>query len=252
MSKKIIAATIALTLVFVFVFTACKGNNALTQGESTTEANTVYGGYGDLYVTDENGNRVYDKDGAALVYVTDDNGNIVTNAEGVPESQIRPFEPISEAGRVEYYGYSLVLPEGWAITNESNRFINESAGHYVVITPQNESYDSYYQKQKNTYDAIAAEAPDSVSWTEDVSIGAGCIKVVRFTLKGEKDMKVMYFFENSGNLYKVWFNSTSPDTILNDSIAFCQAINYKPYKYFPEESTEPTGTTGTTSTTAAN
>lgn len=246
MSKKIIAATIALTLVFVFTFAACKGNNPFTQAESTTEANTVYGGFGDLYVTDENGNRVYAPDGQALVYATNADGTIVTNAEGVPETQRKPFEPISEAGRVEYLGYSLILPEGWAITDESNRFTNETAGHYVVITPQNESYDSYYQTQKNTYDTIAAEAPDSVSWTEDVSIGAGCIKVVRFTLKTETDMKVMYFFENSGNLYKVWFKSTSPDTILNDSVAFCKAINYKPYQYFPEESTESAQTTGTT------
>lgn len=251
MSKKIIAATVALTLVFVFVFTACKGNNLFTQAESTTELNTVYGGYGDLYVTDENGNKVFNKDGAALVYVTDANGNIVTNAEGVPESQIKPFVPISEAGRVEYLGYSLVLPEGWTITTDSNRYENTSAGHYVVITPQNESYDSYYQTQRSTYDALAAEAPDSVSWTEDIGIGSGCIKVVRFTLKGENDMKVMYFFENSGNLYKIWFNSTNPDTILNDSIAFCKAINYKPYKYFPEESTQPS-TTATTATTVAD
>ena len=246
MSKKIIAATIALTLVFVFTFAACKGNNMFTQGESTTEANTVYGGYGGLYVTDENGNRVYDKDGGALVYVTDKNGNIVTDASGVPESQIRPFEPISEAGRVEYYGYSLILPEGWTITNESNRFINESAGHYVMITPQDASYDSYYDSQRDMYELLAAESPNSVSWTEDVSIGSGCIKTVRFTMTTEEETRVMYFFENSGNLYKILFISTDAKTIFNDSEAFCKAINYKPYKYFPEESTEPTGTTGTT------
>ena len=244
MSKKIIAATIALTLVFVFVFTACKGKNTIT--ESTT-VNTVYGGYGDLYVTDEDGNRVLYGDGQAVIYATDESGNIVTNAEGVPESLVTPFVPISEAGRVEYFGYSIVLPEGWTITSDSNRFENTSAGHYVVITPINDTYDNYYNTQRNSYETLAAELPDAVSWTEDVSIGAGCIKVVRFTLKEDTGMKVMYFFENSGNLYKVWFNSTNADTILNDSVAFCKAINYKPYQYYPEL----TDTTATTATTAA-
>ena len=150
----------------------------------------------------------------------------------MPESQIRPFEPISEEGKVEYLGYKLTLPEGWTITADSNRFINETAGHYVSISPINDTYDNYYAEQRELYDVLAAEDPNMVSWAEDVFIGSGCIKVVRFTLTAEGEMRVMYFFENSGNLYKILFESSNPDTILNDSAAFCQAITYKPYKYY--------------------
>jgi hypothetical protein len=98
------------------------------------------------------------------------------------------------------------------------------------------------------YDLLAAEDPDAVSWTEDLDIGAGCIKVVRFTLKAEGAMNVMYFFENNGNVYKIFFETTKPDTILNDSLAFCRAMSYKPYQYF-EVTTE--GTTKANGTTAA-
>ena len=243
MSKKIVAATIALTLVFVFAFAACKNNDA---APTTTEANTVYGGYQNMYVTDAAGNRVYSPLGEALVYVTDASGNIVTNAEGVPESQIRPFEPISEEGKVEYLGYKLTLPEGWVVTPDSNRYINETAGHRVTITPINDTYDNYYAEQREMYDLLSKELPDSVSWTEDVSIGSGCIKVVRFTLNAEGEMRVMYFFENSGNLYKILFESTAPDTILNDSVTFCMAITYKPYKYFLDTTTTAPDTTAAT------
>lgn len=239
MSKKIIAVTIAFVLVFAFVFTACKDDKA----EPTTETNTVYGDALDRYVTDANGNRVYNSDGAAIVYVTDENGNRVTDESGIAETVIEPFVPISEAGKVEYLGYRLTLPEGWAVTGESNRFINETAGHYVSISPINDTYDNYYADQRAMYDLLAGEDPNSVSWTEDVSIGAGCIKVVRFTLAAENEMRVMYFFENSGNLYKILFESSNPDTLLNDSVTFCKAITYKPYKYFIEESTTGADTT---------
>lgn len=228
MSKKIIAATIAFVLVFAFVFTACKDDEV----EATTDANNVYGEPLDIYVTDENGNRVYNSDGAALVYATDENGNRVTNESGVPQTLIEPFVPISEAGSVEYLGYKLVLPEGWAITDDSNRFINEAAGHHVDISPINDTYENYYADQREMYDLLAEEYPNSVSWTEDVSIGAGCIKVVRFTLTVEGEMRVMYFFENSGNLYKILFESANTETLIDDSMTFCLAITYKPYKYY--------------------
>ncbi len=82
------------------------------------------------------------------------------------------------------------------------------------------------------YDLLATEFPDDVSWTEDVSIGDGCTGVVRFTLCTEDEMRVVYFFENSGNVYKILFESTAPDTILTDSILFCKSITYKPYQYY--------------------
>lgn len=237
MSKKMIAAIISLTLVFVFVFAACNGNNIFSQEPSTT-VNTVYDvANGKPYVTDENGNRVYTPDGEAILYVTNKDGSIVTRADGVPESIAEPFEPISEEGKVEYYGYKVVLPEGWEITDEPNRFINTEAKHYVMISVIDKTYDEYYEAQRNTYDTLIAEDPQCASWAEDVSIGSGCIKVVRFTVRLDNAMNVMYFFENSGNLYKILFQSENADKAIEDSLTFCQAITYKPYLYHPEETT---------------
>ncbi len=112
--------------------------------------------------------------------------------------------------------------------------------------PINDTYDNYYAEQREMFDLLSKELPDSVSWTEDVSIGSGCIKVVRFTLNAEGEMRVMYFFEKSGNLYKILFESTAPDTILNDSVTFCMAITYKPYKYFLDTTTTAPDTTAAT------
>ncbi len=173
-------------------------------------------------------------EGELIFYVTDEDGKLVTAHNGAPETEVHPFEPISEEGSIEYYGYKVTLPDGWAIAQE-NRFINEKAGHSVSVTPIYDTYEDYYKEQREMYDLLASEFPDDVSWTEDVSIGDGCTGVVRFTLSTEDEMRVIYFFENSGNVYKIFFESTAPDIILTDSILFCKAITYKPYQYYKND-----------------
>lgn len=171
-------------------------------------------------------------DGAIVVYVTDEDGKLVTNNNGDSQTEVRPFEPISREDSVEYFAYKVDLPEGWSVTDVHNRFVNENTGCYVTIIPLPESYEDYYSSQRDFYDMLAAETPDAVSWTEDVYIGEGCTGVVRITLKGSDDASILYFFENSGNLYKILFESDSIEAILNDSIIFCQSISYLPYKYY--------------------
>lgn len=171
-------------------------------------------------------------DGAIVVYVTDEDGKLVTNNNGDSQTEVRPFEPISREDSVEYFAYKVDLPESWSVTDVPNRFVNENTGCYATISPLSESYEDYYSSQRDVYDMLAAEAPDAVSWTEDVYIGDGCTGVVRFTLKTSDEARIMYFFENSGNLYKILFESDSVEAILNDSIIFCQSISYLPYKYY--------------------
>lgn len=236
MNKKMIAAMLSFTLIFVFVFAACGGNNSAT--ESTT-INTVYANNSDYpCVTDADGNKIYSPDGEYLVYATDNAGNKVTNSKGEYETVAEPFVPVSEEGKVEYYGYIITLPEGWTIINESDRYENVEAKHRAAISVINKDYEEYYEAQRNTYEALIAEDPNCASWAENVSIGSGCIKVVRFTLQAEGKMNIMYFFENSGNLYKIFIESDNADEAIADSLTFCKAITYKPYVYYPEVETE--------------
>lgn len=244
--KKIICLLLALTLVFTLC--ACgkekdtdrksnrknfdknivvsaaveKTTESAEPSVETTEPETFY-----IYsVTDRN------DDGALVVYVTDANGKFVTEINGDLQTEVHPFAPISREGSVEYFGYKIALPKGWTITNVSNRFVNENIKCYATVHPISETYEDYYISQREIYDMLAEETPDEVSWTEDVYIGEGCTGVVRFTLNTSDGARIMYFFENSGNLYKILFESEDFGTILNDSLVFCKSITYLPYQYF--------------------
>jgi len=54
-------------------------------------------------------------------------------------------------------------------------------------------------------------------------------------MKSKDGMRVMYFFENSDNTYKVLFDAESPDGALEAAEEFVKSIKYKPYTYFPAE-----------------
>lgn len=229
MSKKIIAALLIATMLFVCVFAACNKNK-----DEEDETTRVYGDETEYaFVTDENGNRVYTPDGEFVVYVTDADGKQVTNADGVAETMVQQFVPIVEDNVAEYYGYSITLPEGWAVnTAKSGSFINEKKAQKVSITAVNEAYEDYYASNKGTYETFSKTDGVEVSWEEDYNLGDGCSQAVRFTLKSDKGMNVMYFFVNNGNLYKILFEAADPATAVADSEAICAAVSYKPYQYF--------------------
>ena len=236
MSKKIIAALIAATILFVCLFAACNKN----KDEDEDETTRIYGDVTEYnFVTDENGERVYSPNGEFLVYVTDADGELVTNADGVPETQAQQFVPIVEDNKAEYYGYSITLPDGWKVDEtKSGSFVNEKKGQKVSITAVNKSYDDYYASNKETYEKFSKTEGLSATWEENYNLGNGCNKVVRFTLKNKDAMNVMYFFVNNNNLYKILFEAADPSTAVADSEAICAAVSYKPYQYFEIDATD--------------
>ncbi|MBR5441477.1 MAG: hypothetical protein IKV44_00850 [Clostridia bacterium] len=236
MSKKIIAALLVATMLFVCVFAACNKNKAENEEETTR----VYADATEFnFVTDEDGNRVYTPDGEFIVYVTDEDGKVVTNESGEAESMVQQFVPIVDDNRAEYYGYSITLPEGWSVDEtKSGSFVNNDKQQKVSITAINKTYSDYYESNKAAYEELSNEEGMTATWEEGVALGDGCARVVRFTLKSESAMNVMYFFVNNGNLYKILFEASDPATAVADSEAICAAVSYKPYQYFETEVTD--------------
>ncbi len=242
MSKKFIAALIAATLLFVGVFAACEKKDPEAEEETR-----VYAEDNEFeFVTDENGEKVLSKDGEFYVYVTDESGEVVVDEDGEPETVVQQFVPIKEDNYVEYYGYSVTLPDNWEADSSPNNFINEKENEKLSIKPipvtEYSSYEEYYRKQKETYEQLVGQKGVTVTWEEDVDFAKGCKNVVKFTMTIESEegsgMNIMYFFENNGNLYKILFESADPKTAEAACDEFVSAIKYKPYKYFDEETTE--------------
>ncbi len=235
MSKKIIAALLVATMLFVCIFAACNKN----KNEEEDDTTRIYGDATEYnFVTDEDGNRVYTPDGEFLVYVTDEDGKVVTNSAGEAVSQAQQFVPIFEDNKAEYYGYSITLPEGWTVdSSKSGSFINEKKNQRVSITAVDESYDDYYKSNIDTYKKFSGLSEATVTWEEDYDLGEDCDKVVRFTFKTADGMNVMYFFVNNNNLYKILFEASDPSTAVADSEAICAAVSYKPYQYFETDVT---------------
>lgn len=238
MSKKIIAVLLAVTALFMCVFAACNKNQEEKEEEQEKDTRV----YGDVteyhFVTDENGDRVYTKDGEFVVYVTDKNGDVVTNANGEGQTIAQQFVPIIDDNVAEFYGYSIELPEGWSASpTHTGSFVNEKKGQKVTITALEKTYDDYYESNKEAYETFSKEPGVTAIWEENIALGEGCSKVVRFGLKTEEGMNVMYFFINNNNLYKILFESADPNTAVADSEAICAAVSYKPYQYFEIEVT---------------
>ena len=71
MSKKIIAALLVATMLFICVFAACNKN----KNEDEDDTTRLYGDATEYnFVTDEEGNRVLTPEGEFVVYVTDEDG----------------------------------------------------------------------------------------------------------------------------------------------------------------------------------
>lgn len=226
MSKKLIAAMVALTILFVCVFAAC--NKDKDENRPYIEKDEYE------FVTDEDGSRVYSEDGEFLVYATDDKGKQVTNENGEKETLRQPFQPVDDDGVYEEYGYKMTLPEGWKATDQTGVFTNKEKTQQLEISAVNQSYQEYYTFNKNTYKQLSEQEGVSVTWEDDVKFSDKCENVVRFTMSTEKGTTVMYFFTNSENTYKLMFSTTDKENAVKDSLDICKAISYKPYKYFPE------------------
>lgn len=222
MSKKIIAILTIATLLFVCIFAACEKEEG------------VYSDTKDLdLVTDENGEKVLAEDGQLLVYATDENGKYVTNESGEKETVRQQFQPIEEDGVIEDYGFKLTLPEGWKTTDEFGVFVRDDEKLSCQITIVKYFYDDYYDVNLRTYNELDA-ADIEVTWEEDIDFSEEYKGVCRFTMKGEDGISILYFFENSENVYKVLFSGLNSDTVIADSEAFCKAMEFKSFSYYDD------------------
>ncbi len=226
MTKRIIALMAVATIIFVCTFAACG-----------KDENNVYAENKDFdFVTDENGQKILSDDGEFIVYVTDEDGKRVTNSNNEEQTMFEQFVPIEDDGVVENYGYIFTLPEGWKTdTTDAGKFINKDKNAEASIGVVKYFYDDYYQLNKDTYDTLKKElGEDAVEWEEDVDILPEAEKTCRFIMKTEDGMSVLVFFENSGNVYKILYNTTSVDSGVYDCEIFCKAMTFKAFQYYDD------------------
>lgn len=233
MSKKIIAVIAVVTIVFVSVFAAC----------NKKDDDGIYVENDDLnLVTDENGEKVLADNGALLVYATDEDGDRIKNDKGEYETLVRQFQPIEDDGVVEDYGFQFTLPEGWESTDKVGSFKNEAKEQTFEITVSEESFEEFYNYNKNFHKGLESQSDMDFTWEDNVNLDEDFNKLSRSTIKVAEGMVVIYLFENSNNSYRIVFTTANSDTAIADSEALCKAITFKPYTYYPE----------LTSTTQAN
>ena len=223
MSKKIIAILAVVTIVFVCVFAACEKQTGVYADEKDFE-----------FVTDENGEKVLADDGQLIVYATDENGKQVTNESGEKETVRQQFQPLEKDGVIEDYGFKLALPEGWkADDSEFGKFTNKSKNQNCEISVVKYFYADYYELNKTFYNKLKASKTE-VNWEDEVDLGKDFEETCRFTMKSEGNVSVLYFFENSNNVYKVLFTGTDSDTFIAETEDFCKAMEFKNFEYYDD------------------
>lgn len=225
MSKKIIAVLAVVTILFVCVFAACE------KKESLYSSNKDF----DL-VTDVNGEKVLGENGELLVYATDAKGKYVTNESGERVTQGQQFEPIKNGDVVEDYGFKIKLPDGWDVDESKvNAFVNKGAGENCEITVVKYFYDDYYEANKDMFKKLQNNDIE-VTWEDEVDLGKAYKKACRFTMKTDEGMSILYFFENSGNVYKVLFTGEDVEekAFIVDTVEFCKAMSFKNFTYYSD------------------
>ena len=226
MTKRIIALMAVATIVFVCTFAACG-----------KDENNVYADNKDFdFVTDENGQKVLSDDGEFIVYVTDEKGKRVTDSNKEEQTMFEQFVPLENDGVVENYGYIFTLPEGWKTdTTDAGKFINKDKNAEASIGVVKYFYDDYYQLNKDTYETLKKElGEDAVKWEEEVDILPEAEKACRFIMEKDGAMSILVFFENSGNVYKILYNTTSVDSGVYDCEIFCKAMTFKAFQYYDD------------------
>lgn len=228
MSKKIIAVIAVVTIVFVSVFAACNKKNNGDEDGIYIENDAL-----DL-VTDENGEKVLADNGALLVYSTEADGKRATKPDGEYVTVAKQFQPIEDDGVVEDYGFKFTLPEGWKSTDRVGSFKNEAKEQTFEITISEESYEDFYEYNKNFQKELDAQSDMDFTWEDNVDFDENFKNLSRSTIKNAEGMVVIYIFENSNNTYRIVFTTINSDTAIADSEALCKAITFKPYTYYPD------------------
>lgn len=229
MSRKIIAVLMIATILFVCVFAACDKKNDLYIDDKEYD-----------FVTDENGEMVLDDEGRFIVYSKDENGEDITNESGERVTEARPFEALENDGVVEDYGYKITLSKGWKSTENAGEFENGSNKQKVKIKALKTTYYEYRDKAFLIFEEVEKKGAEA-TWENDLELGDDFKNIFRVTFADDEYIMVIYVFENSGNTYQIVFESPKTETAIDDSVAFCENIEFKPYTYYPEliaESTE--------------
>lgn len=223
MSKKLIAILSVATIIFVCVFAACE-----KKGDEIYIDDKEY-----EFVTDENGEKVLADDGQLIIYETDSKGKFVTDENGERATYHQQFQPIENDGKVEDYGYKIILPDGWSTTDIYGNFVNKKKDIECEISVAKYFYKDYYAFNYDVYEQLKKDDVD-VSWEKDLDLGDDYKGVCRFTMKAKNQVTILYFFENSGNVYKILFKGTESDSLTADTEAFCKAMEMKPYTYYDD------------------
>ncbi len=238
MNKKIVAVLLVATVLFMCVFAACNKN----------EEEGVYVENEDInFITDENGEKVLDSDGRIIVYATDEDGKKIKDDNGEYVTQAQEFQPIEDDGVIEDLGFFFELPEGWKSTKDFGRFENKKDAQVLEISIIKQTYDDYYNSNKELYTQLEKQlGEESVTWKEQLDFGEEFKGICRFTLKTEEGISIMYFFENSKNLYKVLFSAESEENAVADSEEILKAMTFKPYAYYTDITAKTTKAPKTT------
>lgn len=222
MSKKLIAILTVATIVFVCVFAACEKEDNIYIDDEEFE-----------FVTDENGEKVLADDGQLIVYETDDKGKFVTDTNGERATYYQQFQPIENKGEVEDYGYKILLPDGWSTTDTYGEFLNKKKNIKCEISVAKYFYNDYYDFNYDVYRQLKNDDLD-VSWEEEIDFGEDYKGVCRFIMKKDGVVNILYFFENSGNVYKVLFDGVGDDALISDTEIFCKSMEMKPFAYYDD------------------
>lgn len=221
MSKKFIAALIALTILCVGVFAACTKKNEYVNPATNEKYDLV---------TNENGERVLSDDGELLVYQKDEDGKLVTDENGEPVTVEQGFiGQLQDGNVVEDYAYKLTLPDGWKRTGDGE-FENKSAKAVVSVSFLKYTYSSYVKLKEITYAELAAQG---IECKLDNYSGAGISgKRGVVSYNGACIIEVLYDIE--GNTVLVRYESEKYDGAEEVLEQFMKAIDYKPYAYYDE------------------
>ncbi len=212
-------------ILFVMVFASCEKEEGIYADEKDFNL-----------VTDINGDKVLSKDGELLVYATDEDGEYVTDDSGERVTMAQQFQPLENDGVVEDYGFKIVLPEGWETEGTKvNAFINKKKNEACEIKAVQYLYDDYYDINKDVYEELQ-ENNIEVTWEDEVDLGEDFGKACRITMTHDGQISVLYFFENSGNVYKVLFSAEKVDSksFIVDTVTFCKAIEFKNFAYYTD------------------
>lgn len=236
MTKKIIALMAVVTVLFVCTFAAC---------DKGTYTNPATGNKYEL-VTDENGEKVLAEDGELIVYALDENGEKTKDENGEYVTQKQAFiGQIEENGVIEDYAYYLTLPSGWKTTETFGTFVRESKKQTVEISIVEYTYEDYIEMGNQLYEELLKSKPEGTeyTWEGGISVAGGTENAYMMTSKAEESVMVGITFEGLGNVYNVRLvdeGNKNVEEAIDDCIALCNNLTFKPYSYYPELTSEAT------------